>query len=198
MSGVDKGQLLLSALLLILPLSAMFARSLPIGQTVRMLLVWIGIFAAVYLIFLFRGEFGQLWQRISSDVSSATTTTSNGEIKVRKAADGHFYIDALVNGHPTRFLVDSGATITTLSMDSAAAAGVDVDQAGFPVVVDTANGAAEEWRAKIKSLSIGPISRVDFPIHVGEGLGDMNLIGMNFLETLAGWRVQGDELILLP
>jgi aspartyl protease family protein len=45
-------------------------------------------------------------------------------------------------------------------------------------------------------LDVGSISRKDFAVHVGDGLGDTNLLGMNFLSSLKSWRVDGDELVL--
>ena len=36
-----------------------------------------------------------------------------GELRIRRRRDGHFWVDGQVNGQPVRFLVDSGATMTT-------------------------------------------------------------------------------------
>ena len=40
------------------------------------------------------------------------------------AIDGHFWVDAQVNGKTVKFLVDSGATVTTIDRDTALEAGV--------------------------------------------------------------------------
>jgi aspartyl protease family protein len=53
-------------------------------------------------------------------------------------------------------------------------------------------------RARIKRITVGPIVREDFPVLVADNLGDANLLGMNFLSTLKGWRVEAGELVLNP
>ncbi|MBL0113985.1 MAG: TIGR02281 family clan AA aspartic protease [Sphingomonadales bacterium] len=113
--------------------------------------------------------------------------------------DGHFHVDAQVNGHTLKFPIDSGATTTTLSQIGASAAGVPIDAYGFPVATQTANGVAMMKRARIGSLSIGSIVRTDFPVLVSADQEDaVNLLGMNFLSSLSNWRVEGREMILEP
>ena len=61
------------------------------------------------------------------------------------AEDGHFWVDARINGQPIRLMVDSGASVTTLSRTTAAKADVDA-QGMFPVMVGTANGTnIQQW-----------------------------------------------------
>jgi aspartyl protease family protein len=67
-----------------------------------------------------------------------------------------------------------------------------------PVIVETANGMARAWRSRAATLRIGEIDRSDFPVHIAEERGDMDLLGMNFLSTLSAWRVEGEWLILQP
>ena len=71
---------------------------------------------------------------------------------------------------PVRFLVDSGATITTLSRATAHEAGVEPD-GGFGVMVDTANGTAMEDRGMVDRLKVGPIARGSFAVHISRGEG---------------------------
>ena len=95
-------------------------------------------------------------------------------------------------------MVDSGATVTGVSTGMARSLGAAIDDSGFPVLVETANGNVEAKRGRIALLSVGPIERHDFPILVSDAFGDTNVMGMNFLSTLKSWRVEGDELILNP
>ncbi len=197
MTAGDGSSLTYGLLCLILVASSLFARRLPLGPTLKMTLAWIGIFAFVYVLFLFRPEFMSIWERAKADVAGGAVS-KDGQVVVRKSSDGHFYIDGAVNGHRLHFLVDSGATVTTLTEIAAKNAKVEIDPGDFPVMVNTANGVASERRARVKELKVGSIARQDFPIHVSEGLGETNVIGMNFLSTLAGWRVAGEEMILNP
>ncbi len=198
MTEDQTGNLVYVVLCLMLVSSSLLARRLPLGQTLRMAMTWIGIFGVLFVLFTFRTEFGQIWQRVKSEFVGGGSAMADGTLRVPKGEDGHFHVDASINGHKVRLLVDSGATTTSLSVATAKAAGLEVDMDGFPVIVETANGMAEARRARVVQFDVGPIKRSDFPVLVAEGLGDGNLIGMNFLSTLKGWRVEGDVLVLNP
>ena len=96
-----------------------------------------------------------------------------------------------------RFLVDSGATVTSISTATAARAGV-APSGGFPVLVNTANGTVRAQRARAERLTVGTIERRNLALHVSEAFGDTNVIGMNFLSSLSGWGVEGQWLVLRP
>jgi aspartyl protease family protein len=198
MTEDQTGNLVYAVLGLMLVASSLFARRLPLGQTLRMALSWVAIFGVMFVLFTFRAEFKQVWQRVKSEFVGGGSAMADGTLRVPQGEDGHFHVDASINGHTVRLLVDSGATTTSLSVATAKAAGLDVDTDGFPVIVETANGMAEARRARAAQFDVGPIKRSDFPVLVAEGLGDGNLIGMNFLSTLKGWRVEGDVLVLNP
>ena len=119
-------------------------------------------------------------------------------LRINKSLDGHFWVDALVNGQNMRFLIDSGASITALSESAVMSASLNIDQSGFPMVLMTANGPIEARRSNIATLEIGPLRASDLPIVVSPAFGDVNVLGMNFLSQLKSWRVEGDEMILEP
>ncbi len=198
MTDGDASSLIYSLVVLIMVASALFARKLSLGQTMKFTLAWIGIFAAGFVLFSFRGEAGALWQRLTADFNPSAPRSTDGTVRITKSEDGHFNVNSEINGRSVRFLIDSGATQTALSVAAAKAGGVEVSQTGFPVSVDTANGVTTAWRARIARLSLGPIMREDFPVLVSESFGDTNLLGMDFLSSLKGWRVEGDVMILNP
>ena len=198
MSGDDNASLIYGLLAAMLLISSLAARRLPIKQLAKMVLAWVAIFAGVFILFLFRGEFSEVWRRAKMDIAGNSEIAADGTLRIGKDEDGHFNVRALVNGREVDFLVDTGATVTTLNPDDARTANVEVDTGGFPVAIQTANGMSTAHRARIATLSVGPITRSDFAVHVSAGLGDGNLLGMNFLSSLKGWRVEGDELVLNP
>jgi aspartyl protease family protein len=176
--------------------SSLLARRLPFGQSVRMAIAWLLIFGAAFLAFTLKDDFVALGQRAYAEVTGDNVVaTGHGEIRIRQSDDGHFYINGEVNGHATRFLIDSGATITTLSRSTAQAAGVNAD-GGFGVMVDTANGTAMFDRGTVERLQIGPIARADLAVHISRGDDDLDVIGMNFLSTLGAWGVEGRTLVM--
>jgi aspartyl protease family protein len=119
-------------------------------------------------------------------------------MRIARSENGHFMATVTINGKDIPMLIDSGASVTSISTETARAVGITVDMSGFPVIVETANGMVDARRAIAGAFSVGPIKRKDFPIHVGDGIGDEGLLGMNFLNTLAGWRVEGSTMILNP
>ena len=114
------------------------------------------------------------------------------------AADGHYWLIAEVNGVPTRFLVDTGATLTALSAESARRAGLEPRTGGLPVMLNTANGAVTAELTTVDSLRFGNIEAAGLDAVIAPNLGNTNVLGMNFLSRLEGWRVKQGDLILEP
>ena len=112
--------------------------------------------------------------------------------------DGHFWIRGTIDGVPVRFLVDTGATITTLSTQVAEQAGLEPDRDAPEIALNTANGTVTATRTRIAHLKIGNIAARDIEAVVSPGIGGTNVLGMNFLSRLASWRVEGKALILVP
>ena len=183
---------------LVLVGSSLLARRLPIGQSIKMALAWIAIFGAAFVLFLFRDEGRAVWARATAELSGNAGQTVGKTLRIKKSDDGHFWVRASVNGKPVQFLIDSGATTTTLTREAAAAAGIE-SAGGFPVMVETANGTVEAQRARMARLDVGPIAQQDAPALIGGGdMGDTNLLGMSFLSSLKSWRVEGATLVLEP
>lgn len=120
------------------------------------------------------------------------------EVRVRMGPDGHFWVNATVNGIERRMLIDSGATITAISDQTARRAGVEAGTGFSPVVLRTANGMAPAKTGSIEELRIGNILARNLRIVTSPGLGNMDVLGMNFLSQLKSWRVEGKTLILVP
>lgn len=179
-------------LLIMLVASSLFARRLPIGQVAKMSLAWIAIFGAVFALVAFRHEFSALGQRLKSEATGAAIVTGE-EIRIPKSDDGHFWVEVSVNGHKAPFLVDSGASFTTVSAETARVAGLEPDLRVD--LVETANGSVLMRKASANSLAVGSIERPGLSISINER-DDTNVLGMNFLSSLAGWRVEGNALVL--
>jgi aspartyl protease family protein len=197
-TGDQTAQLIGTLLMLTLVGSSLLSRRLPVGQVLRMIVGWVLVFAILFVGYSYREELGAVFQRVSGDLAGDRGQTVGGTLRIPMAEDGHFWVRARVNGTELRFMVDSGATTTGLSSAAAASAGIEVDQSGFPVVLETANGTTEARRARIERLALGPIETRDLAVLVSPNLGDTNLLGMNFLSSLASWRVEGRTLILQP
>lgn len=191
--------LVYSVLLLVLVGSALIAQAIPLGKMLRMAAAWAGIFAVLILVLSFRGEVAEIWARVSNELGIGNSHQLVGDtLELRQQGDGHFWVNAKLNGTDVRFLVDSGATTTSISVATAERAGIDVDRTRFPVQLSTANGTIEAWRARADTLSVGGMTVDDHAVVVSEAFGDFNVLGMNFLSALKSWRVEGRTMILEP
>ena len=90
----------------------------------------------------------------------------------------------------------SGATMTAINATTAKEVGVEAT--GYPIILSTANGRVAAKRANVKLLTIGPHKIENHPVVVSESFGDVNLLGMNFLNNMESWRVEGNVMILQP
>ena len=121
-----------------------------------------------------------------------------GETRVDLARDGHFWLRATVNGESANFLVDTGATITAVSAQTAEAAGLEARGGALPIRMQTANGAIAAEMTSIDELRFGNVAARGIDAIIAPGLGTTNVIGMNLLSRLASWRVEGNTMILVP
>jgi aspartyl protease family protein len=53
-------------------------------------------------------------------------------------------------------------------------------------------------RGRAERLEVGDIVREDMAVHISDGFGETNVLGMNFLSSLSGWGVERNRLILKP
>jgi aspartyl protease family protein len=168
-----------------------------VGKAVRLLFSFGLLVFAIFLLFQqapYQPTLARLTERLGLD----SQQVAGKELRVRMSADGHFWVKATVNDVPTRMLIDSGATVTAVSSKTARAAGIDAKAGVTPIILRTANGAAPAQTGTIDELRIGNIVARDLKIVSSPGLGDMDVIGMNFLSQLKSWRVEGRTLILVP
>lgn len=194
MSDGQGPQILYFIILLVMVGSSLAAMRIPMGKALKMALLWVAIFGLGFLVFAFRGEFTGLGTRLRAEATGAAIADGK-ELRIPIGDDGHFHVDATVNGQPVRFMVDSGASTTTISTADARKAGMEFELRR--AVVNTANGPTQVIQSYANRLDIGSISRTDFPVDISQQ-DDMNLLGMNFLSTLQGWRVEGTYLVLQP
>jgi aspartyl protease family protein len=177
---------------IVLLLSSVVAMRLPLGKAMKMALAWLLIFAAVFVVFAFRSDFTAVGRRLKAEALGSAIVNGK-EVRIPIADDGHFWVEAEVNGEAARFLIDSGASTTTISR--ALARQAHVPDTGQHIVVDTANGPAPATQAYADRLDVQSISRTDLPVDINDR-DETNVLGMNFLSTLSGWRVEGNYLVL--
>ncbi|WP_233994249.1 retropepsin-like aspartic protease family protein [Erythrobacter litoralis] len=192
--------------LLMLALAAMIAswiggtmirRRVPLGGMVRgaSSLVLVGVLVTVVL------QIARIDPRF--DVAASTMgmpaqIVEGGETRVPLSPDGHYWLRAQVNGQDAAFLVDTGATLTAISSNTAQAAGISARTDRLPIQLNTANGTIQVPLATIDELRFGNVAARGLDAVIAPNIGETNVIGMNLLSRLAEWRVQDSVLILTP
>ena len=100
------GLYLLMAMMLVL--GSLMSRREPWAKLVKVALMWVTIFGAGFILFTFRDNLGFVAQRLKSE-ALGTPVVEGRTVRIPMAIDGHFWVDATINGVPAKFLVDSGA-----------------------------------------------------------------------------------------
>lgn len=128
---------------------------------------WLAIMGALYL------GFKQYEQ-------PKTVISANGDVVIKRARDGHFYVAGHVNGKPVKFLVDTGASLVGVSEKFAQKAGL---VGGEPTVFRTANGELAGRIVANVPINVGAIAVSGIRVGVGLEGHEVNdaLLGQNFL-----------------
>ncbi|HVF36806.1 MAG TPA: TIGR02281 family clan AA aspartic protease [Sphingomicrobium sp.] len=176
-----------------LVIGSLISRREPLAKLATMALGWIAIFAAGFVLFTFRDDLGFVAQRLKAEATGEPVIEGR-QLRIPMAIDGHFWVEGSLNGARVKFLVDSGATMTTIGRETAAAAGIDVSSQRSQIV-RTGNGMLRVATGRADSLSVGTIDRSDVGLHIADN-DDLNVLGMNYLSSLRRWGVEGRWLIL--
>lgn len=121
---------------------------------------------------------------------------ADSEMVLRANANGHFVVEAEVNGTPITFVVDTGATDIIISADDAARAGFRPHQLNFSKSYRSANGIVRGAPVRLRSLRVGQIEMYDVEASVNEVDIGISLLGVAFLSRLDGYQVEGNKLVM--
>ena len=187
------GVYILMAVMLVL--GTLMTRRGKASRVLTIVLAWVAIFAGGFVFFTFRDDLGWVAQRLRAEATGEPVQQGE-EIRIPMAIDGHFWVDARVNGEKVKFLVDSGATMTTIGRDTAERTGVDVNPTRDQIV-RTGNGLIRVSSGRAQSLELGSIERSNVSLHVAD-TDELNVLGMSFLSSLDRWGVEGRWLVLVP
>jgi aspartyl protease family protein len=117
------------------------------------------------------------------------------ETRLKPAPSGHFHTEALVNGQPVEFVVDTGASTIALTVADARRIGIPVDPSSFVVVGTGASGPVRGQNVMIDSVTVEGKEVRTLQGAVIEGL-DVSLLGQAYLSRIGEVRMAGGEMIL--
>ena len=174
------------------------ARRIPFLRTLISLGSWLVIAALIVTVLGQRAQFDPWLGRIAAAMRLDRQEVTGKEVRIRLSRDGHFWAQVSIGGTQRRMLVDSGATVTAVSVATATAAGLSVRTGPIPILLTTANGTVRADQATVPELTLGNIVARELSVVVSPAFGDTNVLGMNFLSRLKSWRVEDNVLILVP
>jgi aspartyl protease family protein len=107
---------------------------------------------------------------------------------------GHFFTQGQINGKSVQLVVDTGASVVSLSAQEAQRVGLNY-QAGQMVQMGTANGVIPAWRVKLASVRVGDVVVYDVDSVVSSGAMPYVLLGNSFLAHFQMTR-SNDQMVL--
>ena len=134
--------------------------------------------------------------RLAAELLPHQGLVSDAAISFRANAQGHFVVEADVDGTALRFLVDTGASDVSLSPADAERLGFDLAELDYTRRYRTANGMIRGAPVRLSRVAIGPIVLDDVRASVNEAPMKHSLLGMSFLERLSGYEVASETLTL--
>lgn len=116
-----------------------------------------------------------------------------GQQMIKRSPDGHYYLPGKVNGTPVVFMLDTGASVTFISSQTALNAGItNCTKVRFVTAMGVDPDAC---MAKAQRLDFGNFTISDIDVGISKNLSTNPLLGMNALKQLK--MVQSGDTLLL-
>ncbi|QOD38757.1 TIGR02281 family clan AA aspartic protease [Candidatus Wolbachia massiliensis] len=163
-------------------------------NAVKNLVIWLLIIVITAMLIDSQGD--KLSDRfLSTFLPYKGRIQNSGSIEFTKSYDGHFYIQAQVNGHNITFLLDTGASDIVLSQKDALLAGVNLKNIQDFKTYETAKGQIKAGVVRIPQVKIGNFLINDVQASVNTHSMSHSLLGMSFLRYFH-FTIRDSKLIL--
>jgi aspartyl protease family protein len=158
---------------------------------------WSVIAAVVYILVT---QWGSLTPARPAAAPVAVTPAAGSEPvtnTLRYPADGtgHVRLEADVDGAIVRFVVDTGATLVTLTQADAEAAGINPAGLVYSMTMNTANGQTRAAPVLLRSVRLGQLTVEDVQAVVVRNV-PVSLLGMSLLSRIDRWEMRGGVLTI--
>ncbi len=159
--------------------------------------IWLAIGVVLVAVYGYRFELAGVRDRVLGELLPGRgISDGSGVVRFRAGENGHFHVDAVVDGVSIRFLVDTGASDVVLSAADARRLGFDLDKLAYSRTYATANGLIQGAPVRLHEVRIGPIRKADVAASVSVAPLWRSLLGMSFLERLGGFEMAEGTLTL--
>ncbi len=172
-------------------------RRAPLSRSLRHAAIWLVLGAVLFVGYSFRDEVRYVVDRVQGDLSPERGYgATDRQISFRAGPGGHYSVEAMVDGVPVAFMVDTGASEVVLTLEDARRLGFDPDRMTFSRTYQTANGIVHGAPVLLEKLAIGPIVVENVRASVNSAPMEGSLLGMTFLSRIGGYSVSGNVLTL--
>jgi aspartyl protease family protein len=198
LSGYDTAMIIrMVAILAVISSGLLFVREINLRQTIRNILMWIGIAGVLALGFAYQEPLREAAMHLRSGfIPGEPVHTGAQEMVISESEGGNYLVYGTVNGARVRFLVDTGASDIVLSPSDARRAGIDFGLLNFDHSYETANGIGKGALTNIKTLAVGDASFTDVAISVNQADMNASLLGMTFLRRFKSFSFSQGKLTL--
>ena len=171
---------------------------LRLGEAARYGLIWAAIVLVMALGYTYRHELFGIADRMAASAVPERGYGAGEAMVFERGRDGHFRVEAEVNGTPVTFLVDTGASNVVLSSRDARRIGLDPAPDRYFERYYTANGVVMAAPVLLEEVAIGSIRLEGVRASVTQSDLGISLLGMSLLNELSTFRIEGDRLVLEP
>jgi aspartyl protease family protein len=126
---------------------------------------------------------------------AGTQAGQGNKIVLMAGSDGHFMTTGQINGKTTQFMVDTGASVISMSAADADRMGVNY-KSGRTVELSTANGMTVGWQVNLGSVRVGDVEVFNVPAVVASRDMPFVLLGNSFLTRFQMNRTN-EEMVLI-
>lgn len=153
---------------------------LPRHSTLNIVLIWlsIGAFSLAGFDWLNKPKVVQTQNRI--------------ELIIPSAQDGHHYVEGMINGHPVKFLIDTGATYVAVSSSLAHQLGLEN---GELTSFQTANGKVNGQLVRNQQITVAGLLVPPLTIGIVPNAQQLAVLGQNFMRHVE--MVQAERTLII-
>ncbi len=153
--------------------------------------IWLGWLIGLSLLIL---VFNKVLDAQDAPINAVNNgTTPYIEIILQRKNNGHYIFNGYVNNVKVKFMVDTGATVTSIPLHLKDKLGLTPKRS---YTVQTANGLTQAYSTTIHSLKLGDITLNNVNASLVSGMkGQEALLGMNVLKNFELIQ-KGKQLII--
>jgi aspartyl protease family protein len=167
------------------------------SDAVQNAMLWVVIALALVLGYTYRFDIRDVSDRVFAELVPGRAAVHGHAVEFARSRSGDFAIAAEVNGNRVAMILDTGASTVVLTNEAAKAAGLPINMMKYSVNVETANGRALTAAVTLDRVMVGNITEHAVSALIAQpGQLKTSLLGMSFLNRLAGWEVRGDKLMM--